>query len=138
MVEDLAYLVYELNSKIADADIVIKEHPKGKKHAEKLKLALETLKKDLVITTGDNYVASAEPELREKMGTLYSNVAESYDRVSGAQKENFEFISESFDEAKSRYQSILDNENVKFNSFLEKNSIEPIQIKRKEEFLKKN
>ena len=138
MVEDLAFMVYEINSMIFETEEVIKDHPKGKKKAEKLKSALETLIKDLVITTGDNYVASAEPELREKMGTLYSGVATSYDRVSGAQQDNFELISESFEKAKAKYQEILNNEGKKFNSFLEKNSIDPDQLKSKEEFLKKN
>ena len=45
--------------------------------------------KTLVITTGDNYVASADPELREKMGDLYSGVAGNYGKVTGARKENF-------------------------------------------------
>ena len=138
MVEDLAYMVYEINTKISKSEEVIKDHPKGMKKAEKYKTALVTLKKDLVITTGDNYVASAEPELREKMGSLYSGVATSYDRVSGAQQENFELISESFEEAKSRYQNIMNNDEKKFNSYLKKNGIEAVQLKSKEEFLKKN
>ena len=36
--------------------------------------ALNELLKELVITSGDNYVAAAKPELREKMGDLYSNI----------------------------------------------------------------
>jgi photosystem II stability/assembly factor-like uncharacterized protein len=138
MVEDLAYMVYEINAYIDKSDAIIKDNPKGKKKAEQFKSALNSLKKDLVITTGDNYVASAEPELREKMGTLYSSVASSYDRVSGAQMENFELISESFDEAKSRYGNIMDKEGKKFLSFMEKNDIAPVSLRSKEDFLKKN
>ena len=116
----------------------MENNPKGKKTAQKLFDALEALKKDLVITTGDNYVASAEPELREKMGDLYANVASSYDRVSGAQKQNYELISEEWNAAKSRYQKIMEKEGKKFESFLEKNSIDPPKLKTKEEFLKKD
>jgi hypothetical protein len=29
----------------------------------------------MVVTTGDGYVASAEPQLREKVGELYASVA---------------------------------------------------------------
>ena len=138
MVEDLAFMVYEINQIQDKAKDVMKNYPKGKKDAEKLDNALEELRKDLVITTGDNYVASAEPELREKMGELYSNVASSYDRVSGAHKLNYELISDEFSKAQDRYQAIKNKEGKKFMSFLEKNDIAKPEIQSKEEFLKKD
>lgn len=138
MVEDLAYMVYELGETQKLTKTVIESNPKGKKQAVKLYNALEELRKDLVVTTGDHYVASAEPELREKMGELYSNVASAYDRVSGAHKQNFELISEDFEEAKKRYQTITNKEGKKFSSFLEKNEIKKPKIQSKEDFLKKN
>ena len=98
---------------------------------------LEALRKDLVVTSGDNYVASAEPELREKMADLYSKVATDYNKVSGASKANFELISEDFSKGKKRFQDIMDKEGKKFNSFLEKNNIPKAELKSKEEFLKK-
>ncbi|WP_100804420.1 hypothetical protein [Ulvibacter sp. MAR_2010_11] len=137
MTEDLAYMVHEITETQKKAQEVIANNPKGKKDAQKLVDALEALRRDLVITTGDNYVASAEPELRERMGELYSNVATSYDRVSGAFKQNFELISDEFETAKKRYQTIMDKEGKKFMSFLEKNEISKPEIKSKEEFLKK-
>tara|TARA_R110002072_G_scaffold118631_1_gene250721 strand:- start:130232 stop:133321 length:3090 start_codon:yes stop_codon:yes gene_type:complete len=138
MVEDLAYMVYEINEHQNTAKDVIENHPKGKKAAEKYFNSLEALRKDLVITSGDNYVASAEPELREKMGELYSNVATSYDRVSGAHKLNFELISEEFSKAKMRYEEIKNKEGKKLMSFLEKNDIAKPEVQSKEEFLKKD
>jgi photosystem II stability/assembly factor-like uncharacterized protein len=138
MVEDLAYMVYEINETQVKATEVIENNPKGKKLAEKFNNSLEELRKTLVITSGDNYVASAEPELREKMGELYSNVASTYDGVSGAYKLNYELISEEFETAKDQYQSIKDKEGVKFDRFLEKNNIEYPPIKSKEAFLKKD
>lgn len=137
MVEELAYMVYELNETQDMAKSVIDSNPKGKKAAQKLWDSLEALKKDLVITTGDNYVASAEPELRERMADLYSNVATSYDRVSGAQKQNFELISEDFAKAKARYKTIMTKEGSKFMSFVEKSGMEKKSIKSKEAFLSK-
>ena len=137
MVEDLAYIVYDIKGTISKAQEVIDNHPKGKKTAQKAFKALNSLLEDLVITTGDNYVASAEPELREKMGNLYSSVATSYDRVSGAQKQNFELVSENFENAKKRYNTIKDKEVKKLISFLIKNEIELPNIKSKEDFLKK-
>ena len=137
MVEDLAYMVYEVNSKMDEAQEVIKNDPKGKKKAQQAYDALNTLLKELVITTGDNYVASAEPELREKMGDLYSNIANTYDKVSGSNMDNFELISEEFEIAKSKYQVIQNKEVKKFNSYLEKSGKELSKVKSKQEFLEK-
>lgn len=137
MVEDLAFMVYEINETQAKALEVIANNPKGKKDAQKLFDALENLRKDLVITTGDNYVASADPELREKMADLYSNVATNFNKVSGASKANYELISDEFSKAKKRYQEIMSKEGKRFYSFLEKNNIPKSELQNKEEFLKK-
>lgn len=137
MVEDLAYMVYEINEYEKAATTVVGEHPKGKKIATKFKDALEKLRKELVITTGDNYVGAAEPELRERMGELYANVAGSYDQVSGAQKQNFKLIKSEFEKAKSDYMTILNAEGKRFLQFLAKNDLEPPKMQTKEEYLKK-
>ncbi|MBX2826844.1 MAG: hypothetical protein KTR22_01695 [Flavobacteriaceae bacterium] len=137
MSQDLAYMVHELSETQKTAQMVVENHPKGKKTAQKLYDTLEELRKDLVITTGDNYVASAEPELRERMGTLYSSVATSYDRISQARKDNYALIADEFNAAKSRFTKIMDKEGKKFKSFLEKNELAMPAIKPKEDFLKK-
>lgn len=138
MVEDLAYMVYEINGTMDKAQEVIENDPKGMKKAQQTYDALNALLKELVVTTGDNYVASAEPELREKMGDLYSNIATTYDKVSGSNKDSFELISEEFETAKSKYQTIQDKEVKKFYSYLEKSEIELPKLKSKEEFLQGN
>ncbi|NNM23160.1 MAG: hypothetical protein HKO54_06385, partial [Flavobacteriaceae bacterium] len=135
MSEDLAYMVYEVMETQKKAKDVMKSHPKGKKTADKLYNALEELRKDLVITTGDNYVASAEPELRERLGNLYSGVASSYDGVSQARKENFKLISEEFNTAKERMATIMAKEGKKFMSFLDKNDISKPEMKSRAEFV---
>ncbi|MDC7993581.1 WD40/YVTN/BNR-like repeat-containing protein [Altibacter sp. HG106] len=135
MVEDLAYMVYEIGTMQDKAQEVMENDAKGKKVAEKYYNALEALRKDLVITTGDNYVASAEPELRERMGELYANVASSYDRVSGAQLQNYEVINAEFSEAKERYAEIQKKEGAKFMKYLEKNNMEAPKLDSKEDFL---
>ena len=137
MVEDLAYMVYEINGTMDKAKEVIKEDPKGKKKAQQAYNALSTLLKELVVTTGDNYVASAAPELREKMGDLYSNIASTYDKVSGSNRDNFELIAEEFDTAKSKYQEIQNKEVKKFNTYIEKSGKEQTILKSKKEFLEK-
>ncbi|RMA64439.1 WD40/YVTN/BNR-like repeat-containing protein [Ulvibacter antarcticus] len=138
MVEDLAFIVYELTETQKAATEIMENNPKGKKLAEKLYNSLESLRKDLVITSGDNYVATAENELREKMGELYSNVATTYDRVSGAHKLNFDLISEDFSKAKKRYEEIKEKEGEKFYTFLEKNKLPLPQIETKAEYLKRD
>jgi photosystem II stability/assembly factor-like uncharacterized protein len=93
MTEELAYMVYELDAIIEN----VKE--KNKKTYEKL----TELKESLVITTGDNYVGSAEPQLREKMADLYSKIAGSYDKPSSAELDNLKMIEDRFEKAKTDY-----------------------------------
>ena len=137
MVEDLAYMVYKIETSQKLAQKVIEEYPKGKKPALKLYNALEALRKDLVITTGDNYVATAEPELRERMATLYGGIAGAFDAVSQTRKDNYTLIVEEFAKEKARYGKIVAKEEKKFNAFVAKNEIKVPTIKTKEEFLKK-
>ncbi len=97
MTESLAYLVYQVDAYMAQA-----EAAGDKRDLERL----QTLKEGLVITTGDNYVASAEPQLREKMADLYSKVASSYGAPSGADMENFKLISDRFATAKAEFEKL--------------------------------
>ena len=90
-----------------------------------------------MVTTGDSYVASAVPELREKMGDLYSNISSTYDKVSGSNRDNFELISEEFDTAKSKYKEIQNKEVKKFNSYLVKSGKKLTILKSKKDFLEK-
>ena len=114
MTQDLAYMVYELDEIITDAE------SKGDK---KTLSKLNALKETLVITTGDNYVGSAEPQLREKMADLYSKVASSYDKPSSAELNNLKVISSRFDKAKGDFSKIkekyLKKQELQFKSFEE-------------------
>jgi len=91
MTQELAYLVYEVDEMIKKA-----EADKNSKTVAKL----TALKETLVITTGDNYVGSAEPQLREKIADLYSKVATSYDKPSAADMDNLNLLTERFNGAK--------------------------------------
>ncbi|WP_405564981.1 WD40/YVTN/BNR-like repeat-containing protein [Polaribacter sp. Asnod6-C07] len=117
MTEELAYMVYELDAILEKAETLNK-----KKIVEKL----TALKKTLVITTGDNYVGSAEPQLREKMSDLYSKIATSYDKPSNSELESLSIIEERFDTAKVDYQKI--KKKVKF--------LDELNLKSFEEFIK--
>jgi photosystem II stability/assembly factor-like uncharacterized protein len=99
MTQELAYLVYELDEIMENANTA-----GDKKTAEKL----NSLKETLVITTGDNYVGAAEPQLRERMADLYSKIASSYDKPSAAELQNLEVIAERFNTAKSDFARLKD------------------------------
>ena len=65
MIESLAYDVY-----CVDAYLTYANENKSKKLISKL----DALKGTMVITSGDNYVGAAEPQLREKMTNLFQRV----------------------------------------------------------------
>jgi photosystem II stability/assembly factor-like uncharacterized protein len=109
MTQELAYLVYKLDA--------ILESPSTQ---GKLKSSLNALKETLVVTTGDNYVGSAKPQLREKMANLYSKVASSYDKPSNNELENLKIIESQFNKAKTSFEKLENKaKNVKFKSFQE-------------------
>ena len=114
MTQELAYLVYELDA-ILDVS----------KDKKKLVTALNTLKETLVITTGDNYVSSAEPQLREKMADLYSKIESSYDKPSNAEFDNLSVIEERFNKAKTDFEKLK-----------KKARLKDFKIKTFEEFVK--
>lgn len=97
MTQDLAYMVYEVDEIIASAE---------EKGDTKTVSKLNALKNTLVITTGDNYVGSAEPQLREKLATLYSKVAASFDKPTASEMENLALITSQLDAAKKSFEKI--------------------------------
>jgi hypothetical protein len=117
MTQDLAYMVYEL-------DAIVEKATEMKK--KKLVKGLTELKETLVITTGDNYVGSAEPQLREKMADLYSKIAGSYDKPSNAELESLAVVEERFEKAKKDYAKL--RKKAKF--------VDELGLKTFEEFVK--
>lgn len=117
MTQELAFVVYELDEIVAKT-IADKN--------SKLTAKLNALKETLVVTTGDNYVGSAEPQLREKMADLYSKLADNYDKPSAAEMENLSVISERFEAAKTDFAKLKKKlkskealELMSFDEFLE-------------------
>ena len=111
LTQDLAYMVYQVDEMI--------EGSQGK-----LKSKLMDLKKTLVITTGDNYVGAAEPELREKLANLYSKIADSYSVPSPNEMEYMEVILDLYSTAEKE-----------FNRLKKKSKISFEELKSFEEFL---
>ena len=136
MTEDLAYMVYEVDEMLSYVE-TNKTNKSLKKSGAVLVAKLTTLKKTLVVTTGDNYVGSAEPQLREKMGDIYSKVAGYYGKPSNSEFKNIERISNRFNKAKADFEAIKNKYYTKYVSAAEKQEIKPLSIKTYEEFTKK-
>ncbi len=95
MTQELAYLVYELDTILKNTD---SESTLGKQ--------LQELKETLVITTGDNYVGSSEPQLRELLAVIFGKIAYSYDKPSPNEMENLVVIEDRFNKAKTDFSKL--------------------------------
>lgn len=138
MTEELAYLVYEMDEYILHTDKVIKENTSLKKQAQKLNTDLNALKDVLVVTKGDNYVGAGEPQLREKIGDLYSTIGSYYGAPSSSQLETLKMIQEKLADGKKKFQAIKDAQFTKYKAATEKAGISPVVLKTFEEFVKKD
>ncbi len=136
MTEELAYMVYEIDETIALAEKVQKEKPDAKKVTQAAMEELNALKKDLVVTTGDNYVGRAENELRENILDLYAKVANRYDAPTQAELDNLEVLKAEMEDARKRLSKIKGKQVNGLNKYLEKNQMEKLALKDFEEFRK--
>ncbi len=102
MTQELAYLVYEIDTILENTD-----------SESTIGLQMQTLKETLVITTGDNYVGSAEPQLRELMAEIFNKIGSSYDKPSPNEMENFIVIEDRFNKAKTDFDKLKSKADVK-------------------------
>jgi RecA/RadA recombinase len=136
MTQDLAYFVFIIDSWDASvADYQVKNAGKNKA-AEALNLELDALRDNLVVTKGDNYVGAGEPQLREKLGDIYSTIASYFGAPSSSQIENINLLKKRFSDAKVAFDKLKTNQIKAFEKELVKKSIAPPVIVSFEEFLK--
>ncbi|WP_271766444.1 WD40/YVTN/BNR-like repeat-containing protein [Aquimarina algiphila] len=135
--EDLAYLVYKIDQNIKKAEGIAKKDPASQKVTSAVIAALNALKETLVVTTGDNYVNEAEPQLREKLSKLYGEVADQFEKPSFSQIENKEVLEKRLNEGKTAYEKINNKQIAKLNKYLEKSGNTTAEILDKEKFLTK-
>ncbi len=135
--EKLAYLVYQINQNVKKAQDVLEKDPSSQKIANAVIKELNTLKETLVVTSGDNYVAEAEPQLREKLSKLYSKVANQFEKPSASTIENKEVLEKRLNDGEILFQKIKDKQVNKFNKYLEKKEIAPAKALSFEDFIKK-
>ena len=98
MTESLAYDVFCLDSYLKYSDST------GNK---KLSSKLSTLKKSMVITSGDNYVGSAEPQLREKLTSLLSRVEGNPGAPTKTETENLTQLAKRYESTRIELSKII-------------------------------
>lgn len=116
-VQRLAYMVYEIDEMIKINNEIASKDKSYTKTSIKTNVELNKLKNTMVITTGDNYVGSAEKQLREKLGAIYASVASQYDAPSPSQKANIESILETYNKVEAEFKKL---EKIHFSKILEK------------------
>jgi hypothetical protein len=137
MSQELAYMVYELDETLKAAEAVKAKSPSAAKSMAPLISQLTTLKETLVVTKGDNYVGSAEPQLREKLAELYSKVADSYYKPNTAEMGNLDALETRFTTAKTDFKKIKDKELKKLTSLMSpENKFAQLPIMSYDDFLK--
>jgi len=136
MNESLAYLIDQADRMAEGAETAKGKSPSKKvvKLLEPFASELQTMKEELVITTGDNYVGSAEPRLREKIASLYAAVAGYAGRPSNAQLQNLKLLSAQLKAAQAKMEGML-GELAKLNAALAAEGLPEIGYRSKEEFL---
>ena len=135
MVEQLAYTVYQMDQTVKTIDLMIDKNKSFAKDGAKIKTAYENLKAKMVVTTGDNYVGSAEKQLREKLGELYANIASNFTAPSASQLENFEVIKQRFDGAMLDFKNLKSKNEAAFQKQLTATAT-PFVLKSFDEFVK--
>lgn len=133
MSQGLAYMVYELDEMLAKAEEVSKAG--GKKITEPLVSELNELKKTLVVTTGDNYVASAEPELRGKLANLYSKLAGTFNAPTQSEKDNMTLLENRYKKAQDDFAKIKLKRWSKVQKFMTSKNIADVKMKSFDEFI---
>jgi photosystem II stability/assembly factor-like uncharacterized protein len=133
--EELAYMVYELDEMISLNQKIMEKDPKSAKTNGKIDSELNSLKNTMVVTTGDMYVGAAEPQLREKLSTIYATVASQFDAPSPSQISNIENVMDKFNTAASGFKDLKGKYKSKLMEQAAKLEI-PFTLKTFEEFLK--
>ena len=134
MNEELAYAVYEVDETIKVIDLIVAKNKGFAKEGAKMKTAFEALKFKMVVTTGDGYVGTADPQLREKLGELYATVAGNFTAPSASQMDNMESVKISFDEIMKEFKTIKAKNEAEYTKQATANAI-PFVLKTFKDFV---
>jgi hypothetical protein len=137
IIQDLAYFVYQIDLWDEKTEEFLKKNSAPNKTVSKLGEELDALRKTVVVTTGDNYVGAAEPELKEKLNDIYGTIASYYGAPSSTQLENIASLKKDFDMARATFEKIKSSSIKAFEKELVKNkTVQAPVILSFEEFLK--
>ena len=137
MIQDLAYLVYQIDQWDAKATEYKTKHTKTEKYVDGLRMELTAMRNTLVVTTGDNYVGTAEDELREKLNEIFANVSSYFGAPSSSELANITALSNELNKAKKQFGVLQETRIKALKSLLEKDTaIKMPEILSFEEFLK--
>ena len=120
MTEQLGYTVDQLDALRKTTEEALARDVKYKKLADPLLKDLDGLKETLVIMKSDNYVNTAEPQLREKIANLLSEVAGYYGRPSGGQLASLSVLEAKLAEKLAQFETIKANRYKAFTDRLTK------------------
>ena len=137
MSQELAYLVYQIDEYLVSAEKVAAIDPKGKKVAAPIMAELNKLKETLVVTEGDNYVDSREPQLRGKIADLFSKIAGSFNAPSSSDMDNLSLLEERFVTAQNDFEEIKLKRVLKMEKYMENSGTEPVKLQSYDDFIKK-
>jgi hypothetical protein len=137
MVEDLAYLVYQIDEWDAKAQDFKAKNGKPNKTVDALIKELTALRNILVVTTGDNYVGAAEDQLREKINEIYGTIVGYFGAPSESELANVKGLKNQLISAQKTFNVLKDGKIKEFSSILTKStSVAVPEILSKEAFLK--
>ncbi|MFN8699884.1 MAG: WD40/YVTN/BNR-like repeat-containing protein [Flavobacteriales bacterium] len=137
-IEDLAYLVYQVDAWDKKVEEHASSQPKPSKNTQALAAALDGLREKLVVTSGDNYVGAGEPRLREKLNDIYMVIGGYPGAPSSSQLETVQALKKEFQDHQKTWASLQSGELKKFTAELAKANRPPAVIKPKEVFLKES
>jgi photosystem II stability/assembly factor-like uncharacterized protein len=140
MNEDLAYIVDQLDNIKAGAEAVLPQVNANKKLQKSLGLdaylkEINALKETLVVLKGDNYVGTAEKQLREKIAELYSTICFFPGRPTNAQMSNLKVLEEKLNDAKTKTDGFVAKLTT-INPALIKAQLPEIKFRSREDFMK--
>ena len=137
MNEQLAYIVDQLDAMTKGSkDVLTKTSDKGiSKMVKEFSSSLASIKDPLVVMTGDNYVGSAEPLLREKIASLYGAVAGYAGKPSNAQVKTMNDLDAKLQTSQETLKAMMP-QLEKINKKLEKADLPLIKFKSIEDFSK--
>lgn len=137
MIQDLAYFVYQIDQWDLTVESYQQMNSVPNKTVTKLAQELDALRNKLVVTTGDNYVGTADPQLKEKLNDIYGTIASYYGAPSSTQMENIASLEKSMNDAKAEFDKIKSGNIKSFEKELTKNkTVTAPVIVTFEEFLK--